>query len=314
MIRSSLKTFFKNLIFVFVPIGIIYFFFVLIFFGLVQAVFSEAVNALGRLAELLQTSVGDAETTVYDYFSYAFAQIDWNANFFDVIRTVLDSGWLYNTLVGFLDTLNVTVEGFGDQAYGIVGDFAAAVAANFAVSLIAFVFVLLLANFVTRWVLRRENAKRGIGKKIIAWLVQSTVVAAVLGVAVFLTALWAPGAAVMAAVYIVVISFTAMLSAWLIHGRGKVKFRAAVNGRNMTGYFLSSVLIIAVCAAVLALIWLLFGILAAVLAALPVLIYAGNIIGVNADAYVLSLALAAAGKTSESADSAPETTDSAPEN
>ena len=50
MIRSSLKTFFKNLIFVFVPIGIIYFFFVLIFFGLVQAVFSEAVNALGRLA------------------------------------------------------------------------------------------------------------------------------------------------------------------------------------------------------------------------------------------------------------------------
>ena len=285
MIRSSLKTFFKNLIFVFVPIGIIYFFFVLIFFGLVQAVFSEAVNALGRLAELLQTSVGDAETTVYDYFSYAFAQIDWNANFFDVIRTVLDSGWLYNTLVGFLDTLNVTVEGFGDQAYGIVGDFAVAVAANFAVSLIAFVFVLLLANFVTRWVLRRENAKRGIGKKIIAWLVQSTVVAAV---------------------YIVVISFTAMLSAWLIHGRGKVKFRAAVNGRNMTGYFLSSVLIIAVCAAVLALIWLLFGILAAVLAALPVLIYAGNIIGVNADAYVLSLALAADGKTPKPTDSAPE--------
>ena len=85
-----------------------------------------------------------------------------------------------------------------------------------------------------------------------------------------------------------------------------MKFRAAVNGRNMTGYFLSSVLIIAVCAAVLALIWLLFGILAAVLAALPVLIYAGNIIGVNADAYVLSLALAADGKTPKPTDSAPE--------
>ena len=306
MIRSSLKTFFKNLIFVFVPMGIVYFFFVLILFGLVQSVLSEAVGTLGRLAELLQVSVGDAETTVYDYFSYAFAQIDWNANFFDVIREVLDSGWLYSTLVGFLDTLNVSVEGFGAQAYGIVGDFAAAVATNFAVSLIAFILSLLLANFVTRWVLRSGNAKRGIGKKIIAWIVQSTVVAAVLGVAVFLTALWAPGAAVMAAVYIVVISFTAMLSAWLIHGRGKVKFRAAVNGRNMTGYFLSSVLIIAVCAAVLALIWLLFGILAAVLAALPVLIYAGNIIGVNADAYVLSLALAADGKTPKPTDSAPE--------
>lgn len=53
MIRSSLKTFFKNLIFVFVPMGIVYFFFVLILFGLVQSVLSEAVGTLGRLAELL---------------------------------------------------------------------------------------------------------------------------------------------------------------------------------------------------------------------------------------------------------------------
>ena len=144
--------------------------------------------------------------------------------------------------------------------------------------------------------------------------VQSAVAAALLGVSVFLTAVWSPGAAVMTAAYIVFISFTAMLSAWLIHGRGKVKFRAAVNGRNMTGYFFSAVMIIVICAAALAIIWLLFGVVSAVLAALPVLIYAGNIIGVNADAYVLSLGLAADGKSPGTTDSAPGTTDSAPKN
>lgn len=299
MIKNALKTFFKNLIYIFVPMGIIYLFFILIVFGLVSSTVSAAGSSLNAFFTLVSQTVDGAEGLVKDYFEYAFGLINWNGNFFDVLKEVLNTDWVYNTVVGFMQTLNVSVAGFEAEAANIVTDFVQTVAASLVVSVIALMLSVFFANFITRMVIRRMNARRGLKKKILALILQSTVVVAILGLTAYLFTFWQFSAAIMAVVYVIVISFTSLLCAWLIHGGGKVKFRKAVNFRNICTYFLSAVFILLICVAALALLLVLTNASLVILIGVPLIVYASNIIGVNADAYVVGIALAAVGAASD---------------
>lgn len=199
MIKNALKTFFKNLIYIFVPMGIIYLFFILIVFGTVSSVFSSAGGSLNEFLTLVSDTVTGSEALVQDYIAYAFGLIDWNGNFFDVLKEVVSTDWLYNTVVGFLNTLDVSVAGFEGQASEIVSEFARSVTVTITVSVSAFALSVFFANFVTRMVIRRKNARRNLKKKIVALILQSTLVVAILGLSAYLFTLWRLSAIFMAA-------------------------------------------------------------------------------------------------------------------
>ena len=289
MIKNALKTFFKNLIYIFVPMGIVYLFFILIVFGAVSSVFSAAGGSLNSFFTLVSDTVTGSEALVQDYFAYAFGLIDWNGNFFDILREVINTDWIYNTVVGFLNTLDVSVTGFEGQASAIVNEFVGSVTVTLTVSVSALALSVFFANFVTRMVIRRKNARRNLKKKIIALILQSTLVVAIVGLAAYLFARWQLSAVFMAVLYVIVISFVSLLCSWLIHGGGKVKFRKAVNFRNICTYFLSNVLLVVICVAALALLAVLTNALLMLLVAVPLVVYAANIIDVNADSYVVSM-------------------------
>ena len=293
MIKNALKTFFKNLIYIFVPMGIIYLFFILIAFGAVSSVFSAAGASINSFVTLISDTVTGSEALVQDYFAYAFGLVDWNGNFFDILKEVINTDWIYNTVIGFLNTLDMSVTGFENQASSIVGELASSVAVTVTVSVSALALSVFFANFVTRMVIRRKNARRSLKKKIVAMILQSTLVVVILGLTAYLFSLWQFSAVFMAVLYVIVISFTSLLCSWLLHGGGKVKFRKAVNFRNICTYFLSSVIIVVICFAALALLAVLTNALLMILVALPLVVYAANIIDVNADSYIVSLGLEA---------------------
>lgn len=289
MIKNALKTFFKSLIYIFVPMGIIYLFFILIVFALMSSVMSSAGDAVSAFVTLVGDTVTSSETVVQDYFVYAFGLIDWNGNFFDVLSEVLGTDWLYSTVVGFLQTMGESVTGFATQTAAIVTNFAERVIASIVASVSVLALAIFFANFITRMVIRRVNARRNFKKKLVAWLLQSTLVVAVLALTVYLCSLWSMSAIFMAIFYVLALSFTSLLSAWIIHGGRRVRFRKVVNVRNLLTYFVSEVIIVLICVAALMLINLLTNAVLTVLIAVPLVVYAANIIDVNADVYVVGM-------------------------
>lgn len=290
MIKNALKTFFKNLIYLFVPMGIIYLFFILIVFGAVSSVVSAAGGSLNAFFTLVSDTVSGSEAVVQDYFNYAFGLIDWNGNFFDILQEVISTDWLYRTVIGFLDTLGYSVSGFEGRASVIVEELVSSLTLTVSVAIAALALSIFLANLVTRTVIRRKNARRNLKKKIVALIVQSTLVVAILGVGAYLFALWRFSVIFTVIVYVPLTSFTSLLCSWFIHGKGNVKLRNAVNFRSTCAYLASSVIIIGICVCALALIELITNALLMILIAVPLVVYAANIIDVNADSYVLNIA------------------------
>ena len=290
MIKSSLKNYFKNLPYLFVPMGIIYLFAVFSAVMLVERTVNAAGVMLDGFVELFSSTVNNASGIVGDYFDYAFSQIDWNGNFFDTVSEVVNTDWVRTTVVGFLETLDVTVADFGDKAQALVGDFVGAIRTRIIAAVVVIVLAVAIAGFVTRKVLRRANAKRGFLKMIVAWLFETIIVTAVTVLAVYLSARFTFALPATVTVYVIITCFLSLLGAWVVHGRKSLRIGEIVDAKNILTYFLSSVLVWLIAIAAVALVWLVFGGLLAVLVAVPLAVYTGNIVDVNADSYVLSRA------------------------
>ena len=80
-----------------------------------------------------------------------------------------------------------------------------------------------------------------------------------------------------------------LTQAWFIYGRGKIKYKQAVNLKNVGSNVLAAVIIIAIVIALFVLLSFISKFIA-VLVIVPVAVYSVNIIGVNDDSYICSLA------------------------
>lgn len=291
--------------------GIIYLFIVLAAVTLVGRVVTAAGVMLDDFVELFSSTVNNAGGIVGDYFEYAFSLVDWNGNFFETVGEVLDSDWIGNTVVGFFETLDVAVADFGANAQAIVATFVGVIRTNLIWAVVLVVIGVALANFVTLKVLRHVSASRGVVKMIVAWIFQTVIVTAVTVLAVYLAAVFAPVLPLAVTVYIILTCFLSLLGAWVVHGRKELHIREIVNVKNILFYFLSSVIIWLISVAAALLVWLVFGALVAVLVAVPLALYTGNIVGVNAESYVLSRAEEAQGNGKEEAQAEEQTGENA---
>lgn len=289
MIRTSLKTFFKNLVFLFIPMGIFYLFLLIAGIWFVSEIFSLAGSTLSRLTALIDRSAAASSASVNEFLSYSFGKIDWDGGLFAALKQILTTGWIKETVEGFFGTLNATTEGFEEELGVIVEDFSSTLmtAVSLAVSFI--VLGVLLANFMTRFAIRRRSAKRGLKKFLLAHVLVPVVQAAVIVLSIGLFTVIRYYSLLVFCVLLLLLSALSLTASWIVHRDGKVRLREVLTVKNALGQLAAAALFLLMDLVIVLLLFLADPLLA-VLLAIPFLLYTFNIVDLNTDVFVCALA------------------------
>ncbi len=303
MIKNSLKNFFRNFVYMFVAMGIVYLFLLIAVFVFVADVLDNAGGTLHSLFALIDDSAQQSSASVNEFLSYAFGQIDWDRNLWDVIREIIDEKWLQNTVKGFFNTLSVSTEGFEENFNAIIDSFKGKLIGDVAVCAVLCVTGVVAANFATRFAIRRRSARRNLRKTFIAYtivpIVQSLAVVSFLLLYAFIK------------MYSLLISLAILLfagalsiiSAWLVHGSGKIKLKQVLTFGNLIKNIAVTAIIL--CMVIAVAVGLAFANkILAVLITVPLVIYSLNIISLNTESYVCALAEESGGAQKPSAEQA----------
>lgn len=287
MLKSTLKNYFRNLICVFVPMGIFY----LVIIAAAVMFISDSVSIVITLANDIGKLTGDTieanEELFRAYFEAAFANIDWNAGFFNTLREIFDTNWIETTIRGFIDTLGVSSAEFGEQIGSMVAEAANDIFARFIVAVSAIIISVGVGFAACLLTLRRGEKRTSLPKFILTYIAEALVVMLTFTLCSYLVTLW--HASIIFAVILVTIiySILALLVAFLLHGKGKLKLREVLNPIQMIKLSLFNLLPIVITALFLLIIYFIFGILICALVAVPFAIYAISIILTGADAFVI---------------------------
>lgn len=288
MIKNSLKNFVKNLIYVFVPMGIFYLFLLLTVFGLIETLGGALGQMISDLAELIHASVEDSSAAVNDFLGYAFGQLKWDGNYAETLRQILSGEWLKSTLTGFFETLNASTEGFEAQCGEIVGAFHTKLVAGMSVAAVLCYIGITAANFATRFLLRRNTAKRGVKKFVIAHtLVPIAQTLILVGFFVLFLFIRLYSLLVFAAL-LVLMAVLSLTAPWLIHRDKNLKLKDVLTGKNVLSHLAVVGIMIAFVLALSAVLFLINSLLA-VLLIVPFALYCFCIADVNTDSFVCSL-------------------------
>lgn len=288
MIKNTLKIFFKNLIYVFIAMGIIYLFTIIAILMFAVSTVSNIGTMLTDSLALVQSAVADSEVAVQEFLSYSVGQIDTNGNVFDIIYRIIQTDWLKNTLIGFLETLNASTEGFTNDFNVIIGRFTDKLIADCALSLSELAVGIICANYATRFVLSHKSTKWSVKKLLIARIAEPILLSIVVILAVIILTVFRKFAVLVYIAFFAVFAILSLLSSWIVHRDGTVKFKDVVNAKN-TIMFLLSVFLVLMITVLFAVILFFVNALVAVLVVIPLLVYSLNIVAVSTNSFVCEL-------------------------
>ena len=284
MVKTVLKDFFKNMLYLFVPVGIVYTFIILGGYTFSMVAVRGFAQVVNDSIKLVGSSVAESETSIKEFFSYSMSQVEWSGNFFETLRQIISTKWLQNTVKGFIDTLDTTTANFSEQITAYVSSFIHEVLVV-AISVLVFIFVgVTISNYVTRHMLRKKISSSG--NKLSA---DVFIVPVLQSIVLFVLAAMFPvikGYSLLALLAVGLFNiFGGLLTAWIINGRRHIKFKEIFKGKNFWLYVLCGLIII-VFDILVALIFALLSTLIALLLTIPLVIYSLKIMDINAERYV----------------------------
>ncbi len=288
MVKNLFRNLRDNFVYLFIPMGILYLFLLAALFFFFLAFAKSAGVMLGDLATLIHLSTEQSSASVNEFLSYSFGQLNWDGSLLEILRQILDTEWLEQTLVGFFATLNASTEGFEEEFTAIVTTFAGEVKAGLSLFAVLFALGVLAASYATRYAVRRRSAKRSLHKFLLAHTVVPFVQWALLLLSFALLFFISYYTLLVTAAAIVISSAISLLCSWVIYGGGKVKLQQVINFRNILSHLAAMGILIVLNVAVFAALYYLQPLFAFLLI-LPIVLFSLAVADVNTDAYVLSL-------------------------
>lgn len=290
MIKNALKNFFKNIMYVFVPMGIVYLVFLIAVFVLVGGLVQYAGTMLGSLSELIKTSAEASSASVNAFFAYSAEQLTkaWNGNLWSFFRTIFETRWLQNTVVGFFNTLSQSTEGFEEQIAEIIGTFKTQTVALLSSTVVLCIVGVVLANFITGVAIRQRSARRNLKGFLLAHTVVPVVEALLLVGAGVLFAFIRYYTLLVIPVFVLIAAAISLTSSWIVHRDASLPRKEVVTVKNILIH-LAAVGLILLINIVLAAALFFVNKLFAILIMIPVILYSLNIADVNPDIMVRAL-------------------------
>jgi hypothetical protein len=288
MIKQGILNYFKNLKYFFTPLGTVALGFVIGLSVLIPGIGGAASDFTERLTAVLSESSIDF-SALQESVTQAVRALNWNDPL-DALRTMFSAGWLTDTLNGCVDALIESSAEYTVQIGEAVAAFAGAAVTYFCV-LVLFVMIGLIGGyFLTKWLIRRNIAKRPVRKYLLVSFVDSLITATLVALCVWLFSIWKPSILISSVLSLLLFGGIALFEAHLAHGWKKVDVRRIVNAQNIVKLFLTDVLILLSAWACTALIALVANMPVGVFVGIALMQIAFIVVSLNAEAYVKSVA------------------------
>ena len=288
MLKKALKNYFSSALYIFVAMGIIYLILIIVVFLFVMNTVQNLGVMFGDISDLIGNSVSLSGTAVEEFIDYTVDKIDWNADFVSIVKQIMDTNWIKTSIEGFLHTLNVSTENFTTEFDIILQNCLGSVITNLVVAISLLFAGVYFAGVATGYLVRRKTAKKNMKQVILNFIFSPLFLALTVFVLMWLAMLIKGYVLILLVVLGLVYEAISLTQAWFIYGRGKIKYKQAVNLKNVGSNVLAAVIIIAIVIALFVLLSFISKFIA-VLVIVPVAVYSVNIIGVNADSYISEL-------------------------
>ena len=288
MLKKALKNYFSSALYIFVAMGIIYLILIIVVFLFVMNTVQNLGVMFGDISDLIGNSVSLSGNAVEEFIDYTVDKIDWNADFVSIVKQIMDTNWIKTSIEGFLHTLNVSTENFTTEFDIILQNCLGSVITNLVVAISLLFAGVYFAGVATGYLVRRKTAKKNMKQVILNFIFSPLFLALTVFVLMWLAMLIKGYVLILLVVLGLVYEAISLTQAWFIYGRGKIKYKQAVNLKNVGSNVLAAVIIIAIVISLFVLLSFISKFIA-VLVIVPVAVYSVNIIGVNADSYISEL-------------------------
>ncbi len=286
MIRSGLINYFINLKHFFTPIGTLA---SGVFLGL-SIFIPGGLAILSALIEKITEIVQDASidfTPVKDSVVNAVKALDWNDPIAS-LQIMFSCDWLSGVLNASLNAVSSGLQPYADAISETVDSAVTGVKLLFALFVFFCILGIILGYFLTRFLVRRNMAKRTLKKFIFASFVDSFITATLVAVCFWLLTLWAPSIFITSLTSLVIFACTALVSAYLVHGKNEIDFKSVINFKNVFKLLLVNALIFLISFAFLFVTLVITNLIAGILIGFAFIEIALIVMSLNAENYVIN--------------------------
>ena len=288
MVANACRNFCKCLIYVFVPLGCI-FLGVLIGLQVFADAFSEQADYAADALAVLVQNADVSLNNLAGFFVSSVRELNWGDPV-GAVGVLLEGDWIAAKLTEFLQLTAEEAAALQGDVNTIAANVAEGLSSAVAVFAVCVVLGVLFGYFVTNYFVRRSTVKRGFWGFWVAAVADSLLSATLVAFIAWLLSVTKAGAIVSAAVGALLLGGIALFEAYLLHGRGRVALRTAVNLKNCVFLLLSQLAVYVLAAAIGALFLWLLGTLAAAAIVIALVILAILVVNVNAESFVSQLA------------------------
>lgn len=287
MIKQGIINFFKNLKYFFTPLGALA---LGLIFGLSVAI-PRTVSSVSDFAGSVQSILSDATidfTALENSIISAIQSLDWSTPL-DAIGTMISSDWLMNTLNDCVGSFVEITDVYATQFKAAVNSFTHDIAICFAKLIVFLVLGLIGGFFLTKWLIRRNIAKRSLWKFLLHSFVDSILSSTLVAMCVWLLSVWKPSIFISSVISVLLFGFISLLEAYIVHAWKKTDIKRIVNVKNIFQLFLTDAIILVLVGVFVQLIVLLTNTFAGISVGIVLIEIAFIVIGLNAESYVKTI-------------------------
>lgn len=284
MIKQSIVNFFKNLKYFFTPLGTL-------FLGLIFGVFflysgfkvqvNQATTEIQMITQETNISINDLKDCVIE----SFADVSWEDPI-EAIKLITSSEWLNGTLK---ENISNTIDNYQLYASDIENAVVNAVS-GYIKYIVIFVICAMVGFisgfFLTKFLIRRNIAKRNFWKFVLVTMLDSILTIGVATLSMWLTLLWKPSIIFTSLAGIIIYGFISLFEAYIIHGYKKIPLKQVVNIKNSFLLFISNILIYIISFTISSFVIAITNAFVGIFIALPLVIVGIIVISLNAEAYI----------------------------
>lgn len=287
MIKQGIINFFKNLKYFFTPLGTLALGLILGLSVFIPGVISSTTTLVKDIQSILNDTSIDF-TGLKNSVLSAVQTLDWS-NPVNALETMLNNDWMLETLNECVSSLVESTEVYTSQFSTAINVFTQDLVVYFSVLIIFIILGLIGGFFLTRWLIRKNIAKRSLWKYFLHSFIDSLLATTLVVVCVWLISIWKPSVFISSLVSILLFGFISLLEAYIIHAWKKVDFKKVVNLKNIFKLFLSDIIIFILAGVCVLIAVALTNTIAGVIIGIFLMEIAFIVIGLNAEAYTKSV-------------------------
>ncbi len=284
MIKQGIINYFKNLKYFFTPLGTLA---LGLIFGM-SAFIPGVISSVSKFSNEVQTILSDTSidfSALKDSVLSAIRSLDWGDPW-GAVRTMTSSEWLMNTLSGCVSSFVESTDVYALQFSAAITAFTSELAAYVSIVIVFLMLGLIGGFFLTKWLVRRNMAKRSLWKYFLHSFVDSILSATLVSLCAWLIAIWKPGALISTIVSISLFGFISLLEAYIVHAWKKVEMKEIVTAKNVFILFATNLIIFLISVVMVSLVTALTNAIVGVFIGIVLMEIAFIVIGLNAEAYV----------------------------